>query len=371
MPDPAQPAEPAASGLGGVSPRFQDRLVSVIRGQWMFHLLRGQYATALELAEEMLALGERDDHPVRLAEGHLYRGLVHMYRADFDLAREHLDEALARHRPHHRSDRIYEAQGDTGVGALAYLAVVLWDLGHAGEARERSDLSLELAEQVGGPVTRAQAWWMRGILHLNRTEPAEVAHWVERTRAHSADHDLGYWRTVSSLLSGWLRGRAGELELGTARVQESLDAYLASGSRLGLPHFRVLLADLRVAGGDQRGALDALLAGEDYIEETGERFSESELFRYKGRVLMAGDAPDPHGATAAYDRAVAAAREQNARMLELRAATRLTAHQRAIGDHPTALDRLAALCEWFGPASDLPDVARARSLIASEEPMAR
>jgi predicted ATPase len=153
-------------------------------------------------------------------------------------------------------------------------------------------------------------------------------------------------------------------------VQESLQAYLASGSRLGLPHFRVLLADLRVAAGDRRGALDALRGGEEYIEETGERFSESELFRFKGRVLMAGDAPDPHGATAAYERAVAAAREQNARMLELRAATRLTAHQRATGEPPTALDRLTALCEWFGPASDLPDVARARTLIASE-PMAR
>ena len=347
-----------------------DRLVSVIRGQWMFHLLRGQYGTALELADEMLALGGRADHPVHLAEGHLYRGLVHMYRADFDLARKHLQEAFERHRPPHRSNHIYEAQGDTGVGALAYLAVVLWDLGHAEEARQRSDRSLELAERVGGPVTRAQAWWMRGILHLNRTEPAEVAHWVERTRAHSVDHDLGYWRTVSSLLSGWLRGRAGELELGAARVQESLQAYLASGSRLGLPHFRVLLADLRVAAGDRRGALDELRAGEEYIEETGERFSESELFRFKGRVLMAGDAPDPHGATAAYERAVAAAREQNARMLELRAATRLTAHQRATGEPPTALDRLTALCEWFGPASDLPDVARARTLIASE-PMAR
>ena len=347
-----------------------DRLLSVIRGQWMFHLLRGQYGTALELADEMLALAKRDDHPVLLAEGHLYRGLVDMYLADFDLAREHLAEAFERHRPHDRSDYIYEAQGDTGVGALAYLALVLWNLGHAEESRVRSDLSLKHAEQVGGPVTLAQAWGMRGILHLSRTEVAEVAYWIERTRAHSVDHDLGYWRAVSSLLSGWFRGRAGELESGTAQLEESLDAYLASGSRLGLPHFRVLLADMRVAGGDQPGALDSLRAGEEYIEETGERFSESELFRFKGRVLMAGDAPDPHGATAAYERAVAAAREQNARMLELRAATRLTAHQRATGEPPTALDRLTALCEWFGPASDLPDVARARTLIASE-PMAR
>jgi class 3 adenylate cyclase/predicted ATPase len=349
--------------------RNDDRLVSVIRGQWMFHLLRGEYRTALELAEEMLALGERGDHAVRLAEGHLYRGLVDMYLAKFDLAREDLDEAFTGYLQPDRSDHIYEAQGDTGVGALAYLALVLWNLGHAEESRRRSDLSLERAERVGGPVTRAQAWGMRSMLHLGRNEPAELGHWVERTLGHSVDHDLGYWRTVSALLSGWLEGRAGELELGTTRVEESLDAYLGSGSRLGLPHFHILLADLRLAAGDQRRALDVLRVGEEYIEETGERFSESELFRFKGRVLMAGESPDPYGATVAYETAVAAAREQNAKLLELRAATRLVAHQRRIGETCTAVDEVVALCDWFDSKS-LPDVVRARTLVASE-PMAR
>jgi predicted ATPase len=342
-----------------------DRLVSVIRGQWMFHLLRGQYATALELADEMLALAERSAHPARLAEGHLYRGMVHMYLADFDLARRHLEEAFTRYRPPDRSDHIYEAQGDTGVGALAYLAMVLWNLGHADESLARSDLSLERAELVGGPVTRAQAWGVRSLLHLSRAEPADFAQWVERTRAHSVDHDLGYWRTVSSLLTAWLRGRAGDVALGTAGLEECLGAYRGSGSRLGTPHFHVLLADLRLAAGDRRRALEALRAGEEYIEETGERFSESELFRFKGRVLMAGDSPDPAGAAAAYERAVAVAREQNAKMLELRAATRLAALQQDSGEAPSTLDDLAALCGWFPAASELPDVARARALVES------
>ena len=345
--------------------RNDRRLGAVIRGQWMFHLLRGQYGTALELAEEMRALGERGDDPVRLAEGHLYRGLVEMYLANFDLAREHLDDAFTRYEPPPWSDHIYEAQGDTGVGALAYVALVLWNLGHAEESRERSDLSLERAERVGGPVTRAQAWGMRSILHLSRAEPVEVDRWLMKTHAHSVDHDLGYWRTVSALLLGWFRGRAGELEAGTAQVEKTLDAYLASGSRLGLPYFQTLLADLRLAAGDPRGALDVLSAGEEYIEETGERFSQSELFRLKARALMTGDSPDPHGAAAAYESAVRAASDQNAKLLELRAATRFAAHQRRIGEKVTALDRVAALCDWFGSASELPDVERGRALVTS------
>jgi tetratricopeptide (TPR) repeat protein len=345
--------------------RCDDRLVPVIRGQWMLHLLRGEYATALELADEMLALGERDD-PVAVGEGHLDRGLVHMYLGNFDEARVHLEGAFELYLPPDPSDRVYESLGDAAVGALAYLAVVLWNLGYADESLERSDLSLEYAERMGGPVTRAQAWGMRSILHLSRVEPAELGQWIAKTYAHSVDHDLGYWRPMSSLLSGWIQGRAGALEHGLGRVQESLDAYLASGARLGLPHFHILYADLRRAAGDRQGALDLLRDAEEYIEATGERFSESELFRFKGRLLMMGERPDPHGATAAFERAVAAANEQNAKLLELQAATRLAEHKASIGEPTTVLERIEELCDWFGPASQLRDITRARALLRSE-----
>ena len=343
----------------------EHRLVSVIRGQWMFHLLRGRYGRALELADEMLALGDQGADPARLAEGHLYRGLGQMYLAHFELAREHLQAAFTQYRPP-RYDPIYEMQGDTGVSALASLALVLWNMGHHEESRERSDLSLERAARVGGPVTRAQAWGMRSILHLSRGELVALGRWVTKTHAYSVDHDLGYWRTVSLMLCGWLRGRSGEFASGISYLEQGLDAYVASGARLSLPQFHIMLADLRVAAGDERGALDALRAGEEYIEESGERFAESELLRCKGRVLMAGDSPDPSGATAAYERAVHVAREQNATLLELRAATRLAAHQQAIGAAWTALEQLATLCDWFAPTCELADVVRARALLASE-----
>jgi predicted ATPase len=331
----------------------------------MFHLLRAEYGTAMELADEMLTLGERGIHCVGLAEGHLYRGLVHMYTGKFDLARAHLEEAYDGWQGPERSDEIYEAQGDTGVGALAYLAAVLWNLGYAQESRERSELSLDLAEQVGGPVTRAQAWAMRTVLSTE-AEPRELGHWVQTTLAHCVDHNLGYWRAVSSMYSAWLQGRAGELQLGTALFQEALEAYCGSGSRLSLPLFHILLADLRLAADDQHGALDVLRAGEEHIAATGERVTESELLQFKGRVLMSGASPDPYAATAAYERATTVAREQNAKLPELRAAVRLTAHQRSLGETCTAHERLSWLCDWFPPTSELPDVLRARTVVAAE-----
>jgi predicted ATPase len=211
---------------------------------------------------------------------------------------------------------------------------------------------------------------MRSILHLNRSEPAELAQWAHWTLAHSIDHDLGYWRTVSSLLTGWLIGRGGDLDAGCARLKDSLDDYTASGSRLGLPHFLLLFADLRRVAGDTDGALSLVRAGEEHIEATGERFSESELHRFKGRLLSGGAAPDHDAARAAFERAVTVARDQNAKVLELQAVTRLAEHQLKLGEASAALDRAAELAGWFGEDSQLADVLRARKLLATE-PMPR
>ena len=341
-----------------------DRLVSVTRGEWAFYLLRADYGQALALGDEMLALGEQAGDEVRLAEGHLYRGMVQMYLGNFDVASAHLEDAFTHYQRSDNFVQIYEAQGDMGSAALAYLALILWNLGRAEESRDRSDLSLELAEDVGGPVTKAQAWGMRSILHLARGEAVELRHWTEKTRAHSADLNIGYWQTVARLHAGWQQGRSGQLRPSIAVLEEQLEAYLASGSRLSLPHFYILLADLRLAAGDQPQALQALRAGRAHIVDTGERFSESELFRFMGRALMTGDSPDPDAATAAYEQAISAASEQNAKLLELRAVTGLAVHQGRTGEEATALERVAALCDWFGPASELPDIVRARRLLS-------
>ena len=161
-------------------------------------------------------------------------------------AREHLTAAYA---DYARPDDRQQAAGDIGVAALAYLSSVLWSLGEPEESHARSDASLALEERVGGPVTRAQAWGMRSLLHLARSDLVELGHWAERAHAHSTEYNVGYWRAFSSLLLGWMQARGGELEAGRRRVDEGLQAYLRSGALLGLSRFYVLRAGLCLMAG--------------------------------------------------------------------------------------------------------------------------
>jgi hypothetical protein len=115
--------------------------------------------------------------------------------------------------------------------------------------------------------------------------------------------------------------------------------------------------------GDRAGAFRDVAAAEQHVSQTGERYAEAELYRFKGRLLSEAD---PAGARAAFEHAVAAARGQSAVLLELRAATELAELERAGGEPAATAARVAELCERFPADSPLRDVVRARALLAAE-----
>jgi hypothetical protein len=237
-------------------------------------------------------------------------------------------------------------------------------MGHEHESRAHSDRSLELSECVDQPVTRAQAWFMRAILHLGRAELREFGDWVEKARTYSVDRNVRYWRTLASAYSNWARAITGDREAGIPRVQASIDAYLKSGARLGLVHLSVLLADLQLAAGARTAALEAIALGEGHVARSGERLTEVELLRCKARALMAGPSPDAASAIAELERAVDVAEGQGARLSQVRALGQLVSQLRRLGeDASTEEQRLAQLCERFDPGSQLPDLERARAIL--------
>lgn len=341
-----------------------DRLLAAVRGQWMFHLNAAEYDTASELASEMLAIAQRRGERALLVEGHYYTGMTHMYRGELQPSREHLELAIASYRRPERVDELYETQGDTGVGANAYLASVLSFMGLETESLSHSDRSLELAELVDRPLTRASTWFMRAILHLGRGETMEFAEWLERSRAYSVELNIRYWRTLASAYSNWVRAMGGDRVAGVARVQASIDSFLRSGARLGLVHMYVLLADLQLAAGARSAAVEAAALGEEQMVRSGERLIEVDLLRCKARLAMADTEPDVGAAIADLQRAVGVAERQGARLPELRALGQLIALRRREGEDAAAdAQRLAALCGHFGTDSRLPELQRARKIL--------
>jgi predicted ATPase len=113
--------------------------------------------------------------------------------------------------------------------------------------------------------------------------------------------------------------------------------------------------------GRQGDALAALSEAFERIEATGERGWESELHRVKGLVLLAQGAPED--GQASLEQAVQVARQQQAKSLELRAATSLALHWGERGRRAEAVNLLSPVYAWFTEGFDTADLKQSKALL--------
>jgi predicted ATPase len=94
---------------------------------------------------------------------------------------------------------------------------------------------------------------------------------------------------------------------------------------------------------------------------SGERWFEAEVHRLKGELSLAGG--DRVAAEACFLSAIAFAREQSAKLWELRAATSLARLWREQGRCAEAFDLLAPIHGWFSEGFDTADLKEAKALL--------
>ena len=143
-------------------------------------------------------------------------------------------------------------------------------------------------------------------------------------------------------------------------LRSGLASYCATGAVLWTPFFFTLLAEAYEIAGrtDEAGVLldDALRM----IKRTGERWFAAEVHRRKGELLRPRDA---EAAESLYRRALGIAREQEARLWELRAAASLARLRRDQGRLAEAHDLLAPVHSWFTEGWAAPDLMSVKALL--------
>ncbi len=109
--------------------------------------------------------------------------------------------------------------------------------------------------------------------------------------------------------------------------------------------------------------LDVLADAMAIVENTGERYFEAELHRLQGELLL-DRSPGDHGpAEAAFQQALSVARAQQAKSLELRAATSLARLWQGQSKTTAARDLLAPVYRSFSEGFDTPDLKSANALL--------
>jgi predicted ATPase len=98
-------------------------------------------------------------------------------------------------------------------------------------------------------------------------------------------------------------------------------------------------------------------------ETTKERWFEVEIHRTAGEIALKSPKPDVGKAEAYFERALAVARQQQAKSWELRAAMSLARLWRDQGKVQQARELLAPVYGWFTEGFDTRDLKEAKALL--------
>jgi predicted ATPase/DNA-binding winged helix-turn-helix (wHTH) protein len=337
-------------------------LFPALFGMWAMYLVRGEFRTAYELAEQLLRAQSAHD-PALLTYARLARGATSYWMGKFPPAREHLESAITLYDPERHRPLIFRYGYDAGVACLSYAAWTLWHLGYPDQALKRSYEALALAQRLSHPLSLAHAELFVGVLRQYRREASAAQENAESLIALCAEHGLtGYWAWATGL-RGWAMAQQGRNEEGIAHIREGLAAYRATGAELRMPYDLCLLAEACMETGrldDGLGALTEALAAAD---ENENRFYEAEGHRLKGELLLKQDDSNATEAQSYFERAIEIARTQSAKSLELHATMSLARLLRNTSRREEARTMLADIYGWFTEGFDTADLKDAKALL--------
>jgi predicted ATPase len=338
------------------------QLPRVLYGQYVFHLVRAEPATAFDVGTELLELGRQRRNTDLPVMGHRAVGNASFELGQLVPAREHLDRALALYDRAWNNALAYLYGFDPRVAVLSYLAWTLFALGYPDQALARSREAVTIARETSHLASLAFAQFFHCALgQLSRRDEAEVRTEAETLVRLASEQGFQYWLAGGTVLGGWALARSGEPEAGLAQLHRGLADWRATGAEHFLPHFLTLAADAYGQVGRLTKGLDLLQEAVSRVKRSGERWYEAELYRFKAKLLMTGS--DHHEAETCLRRALTVARAQDARAWELRAAIDLARLWHAQGKSAEARNLLTPIYDWFSEGCDTPDLKDAKALL--------
>lgn len=336
----------------------------VLVGLWSFHLVRAEFAEALELARQLLELAESAQESALLVEALYAMGQTVDAAGRHAEAREYLERAAAAALAE-RDLRPNPVTGhDARVASLSFLALVLWQLGYADQARERSGQATALMRRLDHPFSRVFGLSFQIHLQFFLRDRAAVHEKAAELLALCEEGGFPFWAAFGAVIQGWALATAksagGAI---TARMRHTLDSYRATGARFLQVYFLHLRTEACLALGEVDEARRASEEALEEVERTGERFWEPDVLRLVGEIELAGAGGSHSRAEEWFERARQLARARGARFLELRAAIRIARLWRDQGRGDEARRLVQEVYDGFTEGFDTADLKAARELL--------
>jgi predicted ATPase len=329
---------------------------------------RGDIQAARDVAEQLLGLAQRQQDTPLLLEALYSLGVSLKQLGEFGAALTQFEQGIALdHHPGFNTPTNLPWVGqDPSVGIRTHAGGMLWLLGYPDQAVQQNREALTLAEHRAYPYSQTFALLWSATLHAYLRKGQISQRQAEAGIALATTHAFAGYVAWGTVLCGWARGIQGNYVAGVAQIQQGMSALESLGQVQYRGYFLYLLADIYGKAGQLEKGLRAIDAALATMETAGDQHCKAEVYRLQGELLQCvADRTQRTDVTpeACFRQALDIACQQQAKSLELRAATSLAKLWQQQGKRQDAYDLLAPVYGWFTEGFDTADLKDAKALL--------
>ncbi|MCH9052953.1 MAG: hypothetical protein IIA72_18120 [Proteobacteria bacterium] len=266
------------------------------------------------------------------------------------------------YKPEQHHAQVAQFGFDMGVMSRAWADRALWLQGYPVLALAGLDEGLAMAEQLSHPFTHAWALGFAAIVHQHGRETQLAHEQAQAVISIAIEHEFPQLLGAMHVVRGWALAQQGLLEEGVDEIRAGIATWETTESKAERSYFLAVLAETLSKAGQRDEALRVLDQALDLVAETEEQWWAAEIYRLKGELLLIQEA-DTTEIEGHFHKAIEVARQQSARLLELRATTSLARLWQSQGRRQDAHDLLCPVYDWFTEGFDTADLKDAKALL--------
>jgi class 3 adenylate cyclase len=247
---------------------------------------------------------------------------------------------------------------DAKVAACTFLGICLTVAGHLDSGAAMSMAGVQHAKTLNHPISLNLGLRRACVQGMLLRDIDRVNEFSRQLGALRAAYETYKGSLEGTFFQDWARLCTRSDPVSLDRVQTFLRHLDSTRNWALLPFYMSAAAELSGQYGDMDTAAMWLERADELVTTTGQHWCEAEIMRLRAR-FVARDAKD---AEALLHASLVKAREQGARLWELRTATDLAGRLRDRGDFAAAREVLGPVCDWFSEGREAADYVAARAL---------
>ncbi|MGY4625394.1 ATP-binding protein [Bradyrhizobium sp. USDA 4486] len=338
-------------------------LLKALWGEFVHYHVRGETDRSHRIAENLLDLAERQNDAAILVAGHRAVGDSWLHRGQLALARAHLERGLALYDPAQQRSLTALFAENARVAMLSFLSLTCGLLGFADQARVQSSDALAEARDSSQPISLAFALSVACRLHFVLNDAGMVGQRADELVALTTEQRFAFFLAMGTSYRGWSLAEAGDPEAGVDLLRRGIEGFQASGAAWTLPFYLAQLAAAEAKRARFETGLGQLSDALALTQKLGVRWFEAELYRRRGELMLTARPDAETEAETEFRHAIAIARQQKAKLWELRSAVSLVRLWRNQDRGDEARGLLAAVYGWFNEGFDVRDLKEGKALL--------